>query len=129
MSKTKFIADAPMHIDEIKVEWLPDNYPDLSWLDQDDTEMGEGFEKESEARKEAYGRDWWMQGCVAKATVSRPCGQGNRRIETFTSGGLWGIESDSDQDYLSTVENDELADLREHLEAFGVKWDETKIER
>ena len=72
-------------------------------------------------RMEAYNRDdWAMYGVVAKAEVSRPIGNGCRRIETFSSGGLWGIESDSDDSYFAEVAAQELADLKGHLEAFGV---------
>lgn len=70
-------------------------------------------------RMEAYGHTWSMVGVVAEATVSYSEGQGVRRSETFTSGGLWGIESDSG-DYFKEVEREELDDLKSHLEAFGV---------
>jgi len=39
--------------------------------------------------------------------------------QTITSGGLWGIESDSDRAFSESVEKDELADLRTQLLAFG----------
>lgn len=40
-------------------------------------------------------------------------------VQKITSGGLWGIESDSDKSYLESVEQDELADLRTQLKARG----------
>lgn len=66
-----------------------------------------------------------MMGCTAKAEVSYSVGQGSRRSEWFTSGGLWGIESDSEQSYLSEVEQEQLNDLRSHLEQFGIAMPET----
>ncbi len=71
--------------------------------------------------------DWCFLGCVARAHVSYPTGQnGGRRLERFDSGGLWGIESDSDASYLNEVSREELADLKNHLTRFGVdlsNWD------
>lgn len=68
--------------------------------------------------------DWCYMGCLAEATISYPTGNGSRRIERLTSGGLWGIESDSDSKYANEVESDELADLKSHLEQFGIEWPE-----
>jgi len=72
--------------------------------------------------------DWSFIGIQAEATVSYPVNAAgtDRRIEHLTSGGLWGIESDSG-DYLNEVMRDELSDLRRHLEQFNVSldnWDE-----
>lgn len=41
-------------------------------------------------------------------------------INHIESGGLWGIESDSDAEYLREVEQDELHELRKTLKAFGL---------
>ena len=74
-------------------------------------------------RMEAYEAGvWGMLGIRAEATVSYPVSEdsGYRRLETFRSGGLWGIESDSGTDYFAEVKEAELADLKGHLEAFGV---------
>lgn len=42
-------------------------------------------------------------------------------VQTLHSGGIYGIESDSDSDrkYLESVEKEELASLREQLRALG----------
>ena len=70
--------------------------------------------------------DWGFIGIQAEAKVSYAIGGGSRRLEDLTSGGLWGIESDSG-DYLAEVVKDELIDLKSHLEKFNVdlsNWDE-----
>jgi hypothetical protein len=69
------------------------------------------------ARCEAYNCGHWCAlGIVAKAEVRfTPRGP----IQTLRSGGLWGVESDSDSDYLVQVEQEELDDLRSQLEAVG----------
>lgn len=67
-------------------------------------------------------------GVQAKAEVSYPCGNGSRRLEWLTSGGLWGISVDGSTDksrrdgreYLSGVAEEETADLIDHLRRFGV---------
>jgi hypothetical protein len=83
-------------------------------------EIARSYVRNDYDRMQAYDRgDWQMQGCVAKAKVSYSLPQG-RRIEHFQSGGLWGIESDSDGSYLLEVAKEELFDLKNHLEVFGI---------
>lgn len=67
-------------------------------------------------------RPYRAEGCSAVALVSYPCSlQGGRRLERLTSGGLWGIELESpDDSYGTEIENEELADLKQHLEMFGI---------
>ncbi len=45
-------------------------------------------------RMESYGTDWWMVGIWAQVEVVV-----NNIIQSITSGGLWGVESDSGRDY------------------------------
>ncbi len=74
--------------------------------------------------------DWHYIGIVAEAVVSYPINGGSRRLETLSSGGLWGIESDAG-DYLDTVKQEELDDLKRHLKEFGVDvsgFDEIEVE-
>ena len=73
--------------------------------------------------------DWYFIGIVAEAVVEYETNAYGMpvsyRLETFTSSGLWGVESDAG-DYLDEVEKDELADLKRHLEEFNVDlsdWD------
>ena len=72
-------------------------------------------------RMEALSRgDWCFIGIKAEAIVSRDIGHGSNRLQRFESGGLWGIESDSGDCYLKPMAHEQLEDLKEHLEAFGV---------
>jgi hypothetical protein len=59
--------------------------------------------------------DWNYIGIIAKAKV---VGMGGV-VQTLRSGGLWGIESDSDEDYIRQVEDEELKSLAEILKGFG----------
>lgn len=60
--------------------------------------------------------DWSYIGIIAKAEVQLP---GSDVIQTIRSGGLWGIESDSDAAYLRQVEDEELSNLTAELERLG----------
>jgi hypothetical protein len=42
-----------------------------------------------------------------------------RVMQEVTSGGLWGIESDSSPEYLKEIEDEQLSELREQLKAIG----------
>jgi len=74
--------------------------------------------------------DWHYIGIMAEATVSY--GQnGHRRLEVLSSGGLWGIESDSGG-YLEEVEKEELQGLKDHLKEFNIDlsdFDDIEIEK
>ncbi len=59
--------------------------------------------------------DWCFLGIIAKAEIISPAGI----IQTVRSGGLWGVESDSDKSYLNDVEKEELHSLRAELETMG----------
>ena len=62
-----------------------------------------------------------MMGCIAEAEVEYLVGNtGNLRLETLSSSGLWGIESDSDDEHKTSIAWQELDDLMAHLEKFGV---------
>ena len=70
--------------------------------------------------------DWHFVGVIAEAVVEYETETGNYRLETLTSSGLWGIESDA-EDYLEEIEGEELASLKRHCEEFNVdlsKWSE-----
>ncbi len=114
-TKPKAVAAfADWEIWDIHREEVPDYAPDVSWLE----ERGEdGKPRPGDVeRLEAYQRaEWYMHGIRASVTFYTP----DNRRETFTSAGLYGIESDSSAEYLQEVYQEELADLRGHLAAMG----------
>lgn len=72
-------------------------------------------------RMEALCRgDWYFMGIRAECTVQCPAGPGWSRLQTFTSYGLWGIESDAGQEHIGEIEQDQLVDLKQHLQQFNV---------
>jgi hypothetical protein len=126
-------------IESITVERLPDDNADLSYLEtklegktiisscqhtQEDMDKHPkrtmNYIKRDQERLASYGQSWEMIGIRASAEVSYPIGNGNNWLEHFTSGGLWGIESDSDESYLKEIEQEQLNDLKSHLEQFNV---------
>lgn len=73
--------------------------------------------KQDYERMESHNRgEWQMIGMRAHARVQfTPQGPWNE----ITSGGLWGIESDSGDDYFREIGQEQLAELRDQLHAAG----------
>jgi hypothetical protein len=67
-------------------------------------------------RMESLNRgDWCFIGLRAEAEVQT----GSDVVQRITSGGLWGIESDSDKDHLESTAREELAQLTTELVGLG----------
>ena len=45
----------------------------------------------------------------------------NGVVQTIKSGGLWGIESDSEEEYRREIEAEQVGELRAILESLGVE--------
>lgn len=98
----------------IHVLVLPDEDPDVSFLDQ------EGFED----RKEAFYREaFTFVGVRAEAEIVV-----DGIVQTITSGGLWGVESDAGDEYIKSVAQEEYTDLRKILKTLGVATSELPLE-
>ena len=64
--------------------------------------------------------DWCFLGIRVEAQVIlRTNADGSGIVQDITSGGLWGIESDSESSYLESVATDEWAELKEELGSLG----------
>ena len=59
--------------------------------------------------------DWYYMGIRAEAEVMLT----GSLSQEVTSGGLWGVESDSGEDHLKEIESEQLAELKEQLRAIG----------
>ena len=68
--------------------------------------------------------DWCYVGIRAEAEILVSSG-GASLAQEITSGGLWGIESDSDESYFAEVGAEELAELRTQL--FGIGFSKRAI--
>lgn len=137
------MTDKP-RVDYIRVKWILDEQPDMSYLETKLSEDGKTilssmrysqeelnehpirtkrYIKEDMQRLEQFNSgELCVYGCIAEAEVSYPVNaNGDRRIQKFTSGGLWGIESDSDREYREETAKEQLEDLKEHLERFNIE--------
>lgn len=63
--------------------------------------------------------DWCLIGIRAEAEYSVGTSRNGYLAQEITSGGLWGIESDSEESYLKSVEDEELIDLSVQLKGIG----------
>jgi hypothetical protein len=62
--------------------------------------------------------DWWFIGVRAKAIIEI-VQSGTAVTYELVSPGLWGVESDSDKEYLKSVFEDECEILKDGLEMIG----------
>lgn len=90
---------------------------------------GEEVRLRMEERKAAWDRgDWWAVGVTARAElmwVDDDTGLGTHGIVgPVESPGLWGVESDSGEDYLEDIYREELSTLRAMLKAMGFNDDD-----
>lgn len=107
-----------------KMQKTDDTNADVSYLqDTASNYLGctveeiEEYVRQDEARLAAYyANEWHMIGIRAVATIWIER-EGYLTNYTITSPGIWGIESDSGDDYLAEVYADEQAILRADIEA------------
>jgi hypothetical protein len=110
-----------MEIDRVIVYTMTDEDPDLSWLDQTDADMGEGFEADSAERKAAYAAgDWEMLGivCEVLALIDGTYSDGTpfERAEIIAMSSVWGVESDADSAHLQELAGNVIEATRRDLE-------------
>ena len=107
------------------VRLYDDEDPDISYLRQDyadcSPEEAEKYKAQDAERLQGL-RDgqWGFYGIRIEATFLVPIGNGSSKWEGISSGGLWGIESDSDEAYFKEVGRDELYELRKEMEQLNI---------
>lgn len=109
-------------IHSVRIVVHPDPDPDTSWLEPDPgryhgvpaAERAAYERQDAERLAALYRGDWSFIGIQARAEVFI-----NGVRQHIVSGGLWGIEDDSDRSHLLSVARDESADLAEILTAIG----------
>jgi len=90
------------------------NYENYKGLSED--EIRKYCKQEFDRMESLNNQQWGFIGIRAEADYSV---DNSQLIQEATSGGLWGIESDSDASYFTSVEQEELAELRKQLEGIG----------
>jgi hypothetical protein len=108
---------------------IPDNDPDLSYLEQDYSDSpadeAEKYREQDRKRLAEYRRGgWYMVGIRARANISIPH-SGYTTMYSLESPGLWGIESDSGEPYFAEVFEEEkqqlLADISKLCSGYEVR--------
>lgn len=113
-------------IERVYVLTTLDESPDLSWLEQDyndpsiTPEEALLYRAQDAERLAAYNSgDWYMVGVqlAAEVVLERP-GRVDEVI-TLTTPGIWGVESDSGEDYFRSLADDDSEYLVDDLVALG----------
>lgn len=94
-------------------EWLS-SIPEKDRYEHWQTAMRENAVKDYERMESLQRGDWVYIGVRADAEIIV---DGVR--QDISSGGLWGVESDSDRAYLAEIDGEQLSELREQLRALG----------
>ena len=98
------MASNMKRIHSVAVKRMVDDSPDTSWLGEYASRM-----------ERLNAGDWCFIGIRAEAEITLA----DHVTQTISSGGLWGIESDSDRAYFESIEQEELAELSNQLHAAG----------
>lgn len=74
------------------------------------------YAKHDKERLDAYNKGTWeMIGIRAVATIHIPVNDDTVKIQTIESGGLFSIESDSDDSYVQDIGREQIAEVKNHL--------------
>ncbi len=100
-------------VENLQIVAMVDQDPDLSYL----TGGGDpDYADQDRERHDSYGDKWHMIGIRAEADVII-----HGTSQHVTSGGLWGIESDSGKKYFREIAKDEYDALVQILRTMGAK--------
>jgi hypothetical protein len=122
------------HIERVYILTTLDESPDLSWLEQsyNDPSIAPDEALRMRAadaeRLAAYRQgDWYMVGIqlAVEVVLARP-GRVDEVI-TLTTPGLWGVESDSGDEYFRSIADDESSYLVDDLVALGFARDLVQV--
>lgn len=97
--------------------WIPADVKDKEthWREA----MRSNAKQDYERMEKLNAGDFFFIGIMASADIAAPTAPGNAIVQHITSGGLWGIESDSDNTYITNIEEEELSALKVELTALG----------
>lgn len=74
------------------------------------------YAKQDKERLDAYNRGVWeIIGIRAVATIHIPVNNNTVKIQTIESGGLFGIESDSGDNYIKDIAREQIAEVKNYL--------------
>lgn len=93
-----------------------DDSADVSYIGNIATTLEENLADEARLQSYYHG-DWHMIGVRATAEISIPYGEISWTIAHISSPGVWGIESDSSEEYLKAIYAEETAILLSMLDS------------
>jgi len=111
----------PLKIRDVYIEAIPDEWADLSWLEQTPKQLG-SLETAvlNRRRLQALERDEWHPvGVRLVADVALTVGGGETQRCRFLTAGIWSIESDSGDDYFQEIADEEAPMLADDLREAG----------
>jgi hypothetical protein len=136
-------------IESVKIRRMIDDSPDLSYIGEYANSAADGaidrkergdcgrgeyryfnpanieYAEQDYDRMEAAQRGAWCSiGVRAEAEIQTSDDGQNWLSNSVSSGGLWGIESDSGDEYFAEIERDELSALRDTLAELGFSVEE-----
>ena len=101
-------------IRKVTIAKIHETSPDLSYYEPGADE-GPEVAAQCKARLDDYDRqEWYVMGLRAEVELLHLADPADKSgtLHTLSSGGLWGVESDSGEEYLREVAGEELADLK-----------------
>lgn len=105
------------------IEHEPNDSRSFNWFNAENVATDKEAQQNYE-RAASYGDSWNAIGIKAIAEIHIPFEvnghETNYKIETIDSGGLWGIESDSDDVYKNEVAQDQIEELQGYLKTLNV---------
>ena len=111
----------PLEIRDVYVEVIADDDADLSWLEQTPRQL-DSLEAAvwNRRRLQALERgEWEPVGIRLVAEVAVTVGGGETQRCRFLTPGVWGVESDSGDDYFQDIADEEAPMLADDLKEAG----------
>lgn len=99
-------------VEKIVVKKMDDDDANLDWLEQSNN-------REDKKRLMSYGETWWMIGIKAEAKILTRESDTSWLTNYISSGGLWNIESDTSEEELIEIGQEQLNDLAIVLDILG----------
>jgi hypothetical protein len=118
LPSTNHVPHNPRNWDHVKPEDIAKTIKEHGSIKNADLHYAMQDYKRMESLDKGY---WRYIGIIAKAVILVPSNvPESAQLQTISSGGLWGIESDSGDDYLQETAREQLDDLAQQLEQLGI---------
>jgi acetolactate synthase regulatory subunit len=104
-----------VHIDRNSFELFNPNFENYKGLP--DAEVRRYCWQDYERLEGLHNQNWYFLGIVAEAEIEAIVD--GKPYTTELTASVFGIESDSDRDYLKSTEDEQLADIRSQLKDYG----------